>query len=698
MAENQAVPAAEAAAPTATIAAPSETKETATPTYHKGIAPIKAQYLVPKAEVKKEETLAHLSEAVEAQGDEGRTGDDNHGGNDANDANDSNKRDRKDKHVKNKRKKRGGQNQDRVVTRRIEDEVQLCFKVAKGAECENGESCKFTHDIKKYLEAKDKDIGDRCVNFEKFGECHYGYKCRYLGAHMDADGRLIKDEEKMAKVGSETMNVFPHQLTIDLRSYKFDFSRSEAYLKKMADEQAEAAEARKMEEQAKKDKAMGNGASEQSPAQDVSMENQDVTMENVAEESSTAETSVAKDEKDLSELENRDVKKPRAATVQEEVTHSDTPDVRLRPCEKKKIDFRGKTYLAPLTTVGNLPFRRICKEYGVDITCGEMAMAANLVQGQKAELALLRRHKSEDIFGVQLTGNKVDVVVRACDMINQQATVDFVDLNMGCPIDLVFNAVRLWKGLLQSQGKMKRMITGMKSVLDVPVTVKFRMAIYDKKPIGTNLTNIYHGLGAALGTLHGRSRQQRYTKLADWDYISQCAAQDRGIPGTDSYMPLFGNGDILGSSDYYSHLDQHKVDGCMIGRGALMKPWIFEEIKTNRDWDISSGERFDMLKRFCDYGLEHWGSDTQGVNQTRRFLLEWQSFLHRYVPAGLLEVLPQKINDRPPAFVGRNDLETLMASPSVTDWIKISDMILGPAPEAFRFDPKHKANSTTVEG
>lgn len=68
-------------------------------------------------------------------------------------------------------------------------------------------------------------------------------------------------------------------------------------------------------------------------------------------------------------------------------------------------------------------------------------MASNLVQGQKAELALLRRHKSEDIFGVQLTGNKIDVVVRACDMINQVAEVDFVDLNMGCPIDLVFNAV-----------------------------------------------------------------------------------------------------------------------------------------------------------------------------------------------------------------------------------------------------------------
>ncbi|KAG0321723.1 tRNA-dihydrouridine(47) synthase [NAD(P)(+)]-like protein [Linnemannia gamsii] len=648
-----------------TVAAESSTPVS---TYQKGISPIKPEYLLPKPAAK-EESIAHLSEAIEAEGDQGRTEADNN----TPEVNENNKRDRKDKHVKNNRKKRGGgQNQDRVVTRRIEDEVQLCFKVAKGVECDKGDSCKFNHDIKKYLDAKDKDIGDRCVNFENTGECHYGYKCRYLGAHMDADGKLVKDEAKMAATESNTMNVFSHDLTLNLRSFKFDFSRSEAYLKKMADEMAEASK-EQAKEQVKKTES-----TESTPA---------------ATESTT-ETPV---EKDLSEMENRDVKMPKATIVQEEVSHPDTPDVKMRPQEKKKIDFRGKTYLAPLTTVGNLPFRRICKEYGVDITCGEMAMASNLVQGQKAELALLRRHKSEDIFGVQLTGNKIDVVVRACDMINQVAEVDFVDLNMGCPIDLVFNA-GAGSGLLASPGKMRRMVTGMKSVLDVPVTVKFRMAINDKKPIGVNLTPQFHNLGAALGTLHGRSRQQRYTKLADWDYISQCAQTDRGIPGNDDYMPIFGNGDILGPSDYYRHLNEHKVDGCMIARGALMKPWIFEEIKSNRDWDISSGERFDMMKRFCDFGLEHWGSDTQGVNQTRRFLLEWQSFLHRYVPVGLLEVLPQKINDRPPAFVGRNDLETLMASPDVSDWIKLSDMILGPAPEAFRFDPKHKANSTTVEG
>lgn len=136
-------------------------------------------------------------------------------------------------------------------------------------------------------------------------------------------------------------------------------------------------------------------------------------------------------------------------------------------------------------------------------------------------------------------------------------------------------------------------------------------------------------------------------------------------------MYFLGNGDCYSHVDYFDHLEKAKVDSVMIGRGAIVKPWIFEEIEKGQYLDKSASERLTYIEKFCRYGMEAWGSDELGIGYTRRFLLEFLSFFYRYIPVGVLDHLPPSLNDRPPAYRGRNDLEILLASDNYKDWIKI---------------------------
>lgn len=364
-------------------------------------------------------------------------------------------------------------------------------------------------------------------------------------------------------------------------------------------------------------------------------------------------------------------------------------EVKTRPEEKKRIDFSNKLVLSPLTTVGNLPFRRICKEYGADITVGEMACSLPIVNGALPEWALTKRHSSEDVFGVQICGNNVKILTYAAQVLAENIDIDFVDLNIGCPIDLIYKQGG-GSALIRRQNVLEHIVRSCSKVLDdKPFTVKTRTGVYQDKSVAHDLMPKLEQWGAAAVTLHGRSREQRYTKTADWNYIEKCASNMKSIP-------VIGNGDILTYDDYQKIKETAPhVSSVMIGRGALIKPWIFKEIKEQKTFDISSKERFEMMQKYVNYGLTHWGSDTKGVESTRRFFLEWLSFLYRYVPYGILANPPQKIQQRPEydTYLGRDDLETLMTSNKSSDWVKISEMFLGKVPEGFAFLPKHKANS-----
>ncbi|GAB1608760.1 tRNA-dihydrouridine(47) synthase [NAD(P)(+)]-like [Argonauta hians] len=528
-----------------------------------------------------------------------------------------------------------GRNKKRPVEKKQKACEKLCGSIIKERECTYGDKCIFLHDKKAFWESKPEDIGTDCHLFSLYGKCPYSFSCRFARSHVsdELENMVNKDVYVPDSLYKKNVNYLGKELQKLLWKKKYDFGKS-------------------------------------------------VKVVEAIKQRTTGSTWGPKHSRMAFNQTGPYMGMPPYPKLVGSVTDEDL--IRLRPAEIKKVDFRNKLYLAPLTTVGNLPFRRLCKTYGADITCSEMAVATSLLQG-KTEWALLKRHESEDIFGIQLCGSHVDPMTRCAQLLQENCQFDFVDINCGCPIELIFQ-----KGegcaLMGRPNRLDQIVRGMKSVLEVPLTVKMRTGIQDGKNVAHSVVPKLANLGVDLITIHGRSREQRYTKLADWDYINQCSQLTNTVP-------IFGNGDVLSFEDANTFLGTTNVSGLMIARGALIKPWIFTEIKEQRHWDISSGERFEMLQRFVKNGFEHWGSDHQGVETTRRFLLEMLSFSHRYIPVGVLERVPQRINERPPYYVGRDDLETLMSSSNCRDWIKISEMLLGPVTENFVFLPKHKANA-----
>ncbi|CAF0858863.1 unnamed protein product [Didymodactylos carnosus] len=601
-----------------------------------------------------------------------------------------------------KPKKIKGQNRNRASAnfRSLgSTESRLCsFVVHNTRPCPYASKCKYTHDKQIYLKTRPKDVSSQCYLFRKYGQCPHGLLCRYGTEHIDQQtGDNLTNNELYEKMKStyaqETKNICPIKLRQLLRKKKYNF--------KLATQVTDIANKVIKSTKAK----IINGTEEASNTlpfssrQLINMEDETIKTTNGHEKS---EIVVDEDDYGLSngtgdneenisnvrELDNIVTDKPFQSTPLRTLgTITDEDMYRLKPREKKHIDFRNQLYLAPLTTVGNLPFRRICKEFGADITCCEMTMCTNLLQSQLGEIALLKRHQSENIYGVQICSSFCDVSTKCVQLLLENFDVDFIDLNCACPLDSVFK-----KGsgcaLTRRPIDLERIVRSMSCISTVPITLKLRTGVHDNQNNAHEIIERVKQWGdhcVDLFSIHGRSREQRYTKLADWNYIDQCAKLADPIP-------VIGLGDIYNFQDYYQRLEQTSVTGCMIARGALIKPWLFTEIKEQRTWDISASERFEMLKRYANYGLEHHGSDQAGLNKTRRFLLEWLSFLHRYIPVGLLERV-QKINERPPYYFGRNDLETLLSSTNCSDWIKITELLIGKVPDDFTFLPKHKASS-----
>ena len=150
----------------------------------------------------------------------------------------------------------------------------------------------------------------------------------------------------------------------------------------------------------------------------------------------------------------------------------DTTATSLAEFTRRPINFKDMLYLAPLTTVGNLPFRRLCKTLGADITCSEMVLTDSLHKAVKSEWARLKRHSSESIYGVQICGSNVQHLSSTAEILAREFDIDFIDLNMGCPLDDICR-----KGM--GAGMMDR---------TARVEDSFRRLQYVTKPYGVEVT------------------------------------------------------------------------------------------------------------------------------------------------------------------------------------------------------------------
>jgi tRNA-dihydrouridine synthase 3 len=338
----------------------------------------------------------------------------------------------------------------------------------------------------------------------------------------------------------------------------------------------------------------------------------------------------------------------------------------------------GAVVMAPMTKGSNLPYRRLCIELGARVLVSEMAVARRLKQKRRGEFALLRRAPGEPCFGVQLAGNRPDELAWAAALAEARGA-DFVDVNLGCPIDH-FTRMGLGAALARQPNRVRRIVEAMRAAVSVPVTVKIRLGWNRDSRNYLALAAAAVEAGAAAITVHGRTREARYRHPAEWDAIAEVAA---AVP-----VPVVGNGDLLFAHEIQERLATSGCAGVMVARGALIKPWIFREA-TEGYWDITAEERLAIYRRYVVLAREHWGLDDYGRTRFREFLRWHVGFWVRYAPQRPDGSWPS-MQTRESAFVPRSALEALLARTDdaavdyVTDQLLDDGDLASPPPAGVR--------------
>jgi len=289
----------------------------------------------------------------------------------------------------------------------------------------------------------------------------------------------------------------------------------------------------------------------------------------------------------------------------------------IRPLYIGKVLLPNNLILAPMAGITDTPFRMLCLQGGAGLVCAEMVSAHALHYGSAKSGRMLQVHPKEHLISMQIFGADEQTIARAAQSA-QAAGADIIDLNAGCPVKKI-NKAGAGCVLMKDEAKLARLVEAAVKSVNIPVTLKTRIALNHKEFLGARLAKLAEDCGAAAVTLHARAAVDMHSGEPDIAAVAKACAAVK--------IPVIGNGGILDAARAKEFLEAGCA-GVMIGRGAVGNPFIFQDIQDTLEGRPAAGltppKRLKIYLQLIQENVAYYG-ERIGINRMRKTAGYWIS-------------------------------------------------------------------------